>query len=126
MISKADKVKRAKKHFNVGSADMLHGEKRIIDIDGKRIGIFNVHGEYYALHDRCPHMAGSLCGGPVTGTALESSHGEFVYGKEGELIRCGWHGWEFEIATGQCLVDQRTRAKTYAVTVEEDALVLHI
>lgn len=118
--------KRVKKQFNIGAADYDLGERRVVEIEGKRIGVFNVDGDYYALHDRCPHMAGSLCGGPVTGTSLESEPGTFIYGREGELVRCGWHGWEFEISTGKCLVDERMRAKKYVVTVEDNHLILHI
>jgi nitrite reductase (NADH) small subunit len=77
-----------------------------------------VHGRFHALHNRCPHRGGALCLGPVTGTALGDAGFRFVYGREGELIRCAWHGWEFEIATGRSLVDDRIRAKTYPVEVD--------
>ncbi len=44
---------------------------------------------------------------------------QYVYGREGEILRCAWHGWEFEIETGRSLVDPRVRARTYAVEVED-------
>ena len=117
---------RQRKKFMVGKADMQSGERRIIDVDGKSIGVFNVKGEYYALHNRCPHMAGALCEGPVTGTALITDKTEFIYGMEHELVRCGWHGWEFEIKTGRCLVSEKMRARTYPVSVEDGHLALYI
>ena len=117
---------RKRKKVPAGPADLAAGERRIVQVDGKSIGIFNIGGEYYALLNYCPHMAGNLCEGPVTGTALPTSHTEFRYGKDGEIIRCGWHGWEFEIKTGQCLVDQKMRARKYDVTVEKAQLILHI
>ena len=95
------------------------GSRVVRDVDGKSVGVFNVHGRLYALHNRCPHRGGALCLGPVTGTALPTDDFEFVYGRDGELIRCAWHGWEFEIATGQSLVDPRMRARTYPVEVED-------
>ena len=110
----------------VGSADLQPGQSKVVQADGKSIGIFNVAGDYYAMHNRCPHMAGNLCEGPVTGTSLASKVGEFVYGREGELVRCGWHGWEFEIKSGDCLIDPKMKAKTYAVTVDNGELVVHI
>ncbi len=118
--------RRVKKQFAIGRADLLPGEKRIIDVDGKSVGIFNVHGAYYALHNRCPHMSGKLCAGPVSGTTMPTDKVEFVYGREGEIIRCGWHGWEFEIETGMCLVNPRVRVRTYQVTVENGDLILYI
>jgi nitrite reductase (NADH) small subunit len=93
------------------------GERIVRDLDGLSVGIFNVHGRFYALHNRCPHRGGALCLGPVTGTALPTSDFEFVYGREGEILRCAWHGWEFDITTGHSLVDPRIRAKTYPVEV---------
>lgn len=117
---------KTRKQFPIGSADLAPGEKRIIEVDGKPIGIFNVDGEYFALHNRCPHMGGNLCEGPVTGTTLQTDKTEFIYGRENELVRCGWHGWEFEIKSGRCLVDEKLRARTYSVTEENGQLVLHI
>jgi nitrite reductase (NADH) small subunit len=105
--------------------DLAPGARVIRDLEGLSVGIFNVDGRLYALHNRCPHRGGALCRGPVTGTALPTSDFEFVYGQEGEILRCAWHGWEFDIATGRSLVDPRIRAKTYPVEVADgDVYVL--
>ena len=114
------------KQYNIGTADLQSGERKIITVNGRSIGLFNVNGRYYAMHNRCPHMGGALCEGPVTGTTLEIDRMDFVYGRKGELVRCGWHGWEFEIQTGKCLVDPKMRAKTYKVTQEGTQLILHM
>lgn len=115
-----------KQQFPVGLADLAPGEKRIVEVNGRNIGIFNVDGDYYALHNRCPHMGGNLCEGPVTGTTLYTEKTEFVYGRHDEIVRCGWHGWEYEIKTGKCLVHDRLRVRTYKVTIEEGQLILHV
>ena len=123
---------RSRKGLLAGRDDRIrHGERQIVELDGKRIGIFNVNDRYHALLNRCPHNAGDLCSGPITGTTLptdkiSSERGGLIYGRDGELVRCGWHGWEFEIATGQCLVNSRLKARTYAVTVEDGQLIVHI
>jgi nitrite reductase/ring-hydroxylating ferredoxin subunit len=98
--------------------DVPPGERVVRDFGGRSVGVFNVGGSFYALHNRCPHRGGALCLGPVTGTALPDAGFRFVYGREGELLRCAWHGWEFEIATGRSLVDPKLRAKTFPVEVE--------
>jgi nitrite reductase (NADH) small subunit len=109
----------ARRRYFVCDADALApGERVVRDVDGLSIGVFNVGGGFYALHNRCPHRGGALCLGPVTGTALGDAGFRFVYGREKELIRCGWHGWEFEIATGRSLVDEKIRAKTFPVEVD--------
>jgi 3-phenylpropionate/trans-cinnamate dioxygenase ferredoxin subunit len=122
----AQKSQRKRKRFNIGPANLQPGEKRLVEVNGKRIGVFNVAETYYALHNHCPHMGGNLCEGPVTGTSITSEPGKFVYGMAGELVRCSWHGWEFEIKTGRCLADDRMRVRSYEIIVENEHLILHI
>jgi len=98
------------------------GERVIRDVDGLSVGVFNVAGTFYALHNRCPHRGGPLCEGPVTGTALPTDDFAYAYGREGELVRCAWHGWEFDIRTGRSIVQEHTRAKTFPVEVEDGAV----
>lgn len=128
MTNQVVQKRRSNKQFVVCKAtDLSPGERKIVELDGKRIGVFNVQGQFYALLNYCPHNGGALCQGPVTGTALPTDDYEFVYGYEDALIRCGWHGWEFEIATGQCLIDPKMKARTYQVTVENGGdVVVHI
>ena len=97
------------------------GERRIVEVDGRSIGIFNVHGQYYALRNRCPHQGAPLCLGAIKGMALPSRPGEYRWGREGEILRCPWHGWEFDILTGRSIFNpHRVRVRTYEVTVEPD------
>ncbi|MFQ5793860.1 MAG: Rieske (2Fe-2S) protein [Candidatus Bipolaricaulia bacterium] len=88
-------------------------------MNGRSIGIFNVEGRFFALLNYCPHTGGALCQGPLTGTALPTADYEYVYGREGRILRCAWHGWEFDIETGQALADPRIKARTYQVVVED-------
>jgi nitrite reductase (NADH) small subunit len=113
-------------HVVCAAADLAPGERLIADVAGRRIGVFNVHGRFYALHDRCPHRGGALCAGRITGTVLPTAERAFVYGREGEILRCSRHGWEFEIATGRALADPRVRARTYPVSVEAGQVVVTI
>lgn len=95
------------------------GERRIVDVKGRSIGVFNVHGEYYAIRNLCPHEGAPLCRGIVTGTTLPSQPGEYIWAKDGEIVRCPWHGWEFDITTGQSVFNpHKMRVKKYAVTIE--------
>jgi nitrite reductase/ring-hydroxylating ferredoxin subunit len=112
-----------RRRYFVCDADALRPGDRIVrDFDGLSIGVFNVGGRFYALHNRCPHRGGALCLGPITGTALATNDFTFAYGRADELVRCAWHGWEFEIATGRSLVDERVRAKTFPVQLEDDGV----
>jgi nitrite reductase/ring-hydroxylating ferredoxin subunit len=111
------------KRFRFGPASEVPAGGRVVrTVGGRSVGVFNVGGRFYALHNRCPHRGGALCLGPVTGTALPTDDYRYEYGHDGELVRCAWHGWEFEIASGRCLVDARMRARTFAIEQEGDDL----
>jgi 3-phenylpropionate/trans-cinnamate dioxygenase ferredoxin subunit len=68
--------------------------------------------------DRCPHQGGSLSAGVTTGLLLAPQPGQYQYIRKGEFIRCPWHGWEFDIKTGQswCAPD-KFGARQYPVEV---------
>jgi len=100
-------------------SELAPGDRVVVELDEVSIGVFNVGGQLYALRDHCPHKGGALCRGPVTGTTLPTRDFSHAYGRAGEIIRCAWHGWEFEIASGRSLVDPRIRAKTYPVEVAD-------
>ena len=108
--------------FVCGREELAPGERVIRQVDGKSIGVFNVDGRYFALHNRCPHMGGALCEGPLTGTALPTGDFRYEYGCEGQILRCAWHGWEFDIETGRSLVDPKIRAKVFPVELQDDGV----
>jgi nitrite reductase/ring-hydroxylating ferredoxin subunit len=107
--------------YIVGTADEVPpGERKIVEVAGRSIGIFNVAGRYYAIRNRCPHQGGPLCLGVQTGMVEAGGPGQYHYARRGEFLRCPWHGWEFEIATGQSWFDPaHTRVRSYAVSVAE-------
>ncbi|WP_308633995.1 Rieske (2Fe-2S) protein [Paenibacillus silvisoli] len=104
-------------------AEFPAGTRRMLVVEGRPIGVFNVNGTYYALKNSCPHQGAPLCVGTVTGMTLPSAPGEYRYGREGEILRCPWHGWEFDITTGKSIFDpHKCLVKTYDVTIEAEAL----
>lgn len=106
-------------HFVASVEDIPDGERKIVQINNLSIGIFNVKGQFYALLNYCPHNGAELCKGRIHGTNLDSDVYEFIYGKDQEIIRCPWHGWEFDILTGNCLFDEKVKAKTFEVQVAD-------
>jgi|SRR5947209_17980867 len=103
-------------------SEIAPGGRKIVDVAGRSIGVFNVDGTFYALRNTCPHQGAPLCLGSVKGTAERSRPGEYVWGREGRILRCPWHGWEFDLATGRSVFNpHRTRVRSYPVTVEDTA-----
>ena len=104
----------------VGTIDeVAPGNSKLVEVKGREIGVFNVNGSFYALANRCPHAGGSLCKGIITGLALSDRPGDYKLVRKGEFLRCPWHGWEFEIKTGQSYCDPKsTRVRQFNVAVE--------
>ncbi|MDE2637371.1 MAG: Rieske (2Fe-2S) protein [Chloroflexota bacterium] len=106
-------------------ADLLAGERRLISASGKSIGVFNTGARIVAVLNLCPHAFAPVCLGKVSGTTLPSRAGEFIWGREGEILRCPWHGWEFDLNSGQCLTDRR-RLKQFPVVIRDDAIYVEV
>ena len=97
------------------------GERRIVEAKGFSVGVFNVDGEYYALKNECPHRRAPLCEGKLTGTTAAAGVGEVAWEREGQILRCPWHGWEFDVTTGESVFNPHAvRAKTFETAVEPD------
>lgn len=106
--------------FVVGNvAELPPGSRRIVRVNGREIGVFNVKGKYYALRNLCPHQSAPLCLGELTGLAVSDEPGEIEWTREGEILRCPWHGWEFDISNGSTIFQSNARVKTYDVQVEK-------
>jgi nitrite reductase/ring-hydroxylating ferredoxin subunit len=115
----------AERHVVARVGDIPVGERRQVEVKGRRIGVFNVRGDFYALLDKCPHEGASLCRGKIVGLAESDEPGQYRLSRVGELLRCPWHGWEFDIRTGQSFCDpHNTYVRSYAVSVAPGGDVL--
>ena len=105
------------KHIVATVDEIPPGERKIIEIGGRSIGVFNIKGEFYALRNTCPHQGGPLCEGRLTGFVMaDKPGGEYRYERRGEILRCPWHGWEYDVTTGQSWVDPSSvRTRRYEV-----------
>ncbi len=107
------------------AADLPLGGSTVVYPDKVKsgIGVFNVDGEFFALKNTCPHMGGPLCAGRVRGTTEADPASEdrvaLLWVRDGEILACPWHHWEFDIKTGRTLFESRQKVRSYPVTVEE-------
>ena len=78
-------------------------------VDGREVAIFNVDGQFYATQNNCTHMGGPLCEGSLAG----------------EVVTCPWHGSQFNVRTGEVVMDPATEPiATYSVQVRDGVLVV--
>jgi nitrite reductase/ring-hydroxylating ferredoxin subunit len=103
------------------------GSRKIFAVGGARgIGVFNVGGRFYAVRNVCPHKGAPLCRGRLRPHIVGDAAGDFAFERDGEILKCPWHQWEFDLATGWSLYAPRLRVRTYPVTIEDDWLVLRL
>ena len=99
-------------------AELPPGSRKVVEIAGRSIGVFNVNGEYFALRNRCPHQGGPLCEGTLGAWIASDVPGEYALSRVDEMLRCPWHGWEFDLRTGQSWwAPERRRVRPYPVSV---------
>ncbi len=91
--------------------EIAPGEAKMVEVEGKKIAIFNLEGDYYAIDNTCPHARGPLSEGEV----------------EGEAVTCPWHGSEFNIKTGEALRPPARRGvKSYGVRIEGSIIKIEV
>jgi nitrite reductase (NADH) small subunit len=114
------------RHVVAQVADLPPSSRRIVTVNGREIGIFNLNGDYYALLNRCPHHAGPLCHGRIRPLVTSTEVGQVSHEREGEILKCPWHQWEFDIRSGEALYAPHLRVRTYKVAQEGDEVVLYL
>jgi nitrite reductase/ring-hydroxylating ferredoxin subunit len=107
------------RHVAAREDELPPGHRLRVVIGGRPILLLNLKGELFAIADTCPHRGGSLANGLLTGLATSSTPGEVRYERVGEILRCPWHQWEFDVRTGRSYCDpKRMRVQSYPVSVE--------
>ncbi len=104
------------KHVVARASEIPEGGRIIVDLQGRSVGIFHVNGRFYAVLNRCPHRGAELCRGSVLGRLDADVPGHVVWSKTRPMLRCPWHGWEYDLETGRSYFDSSARA--YPIDVE--------
>jgi 3-phenylpropionate/trans-cinnamate dioxygenase ferredoxin subunit len=107
------------RHVVAAAAEIPAGGRKLVTVNVREIGIFNVGGEFFALSNRCPHAGGPMCEGRIGALVRSSGPGDYQLERQGEFLRCPWHGWAFEIRTGQSWCDPNdVKIRQFKVAVE--------
>ena len=110
------------RHVICRASELQPGEVKIVEAEKRSIGIFNIHSDFYALRNTCPHKGAPLCRGIINGLVVSDEPLQMHMTRDGEIVRCPWHGWEFDITTGRSVYNpHRMRVRTYNVAVEQIA-----
>lgn len=118
-------------HIIGDETELDDGERILVQIEGQEIGVFKQDGEYYAYTNWCAHQGGPCCEGSLTGTQeasydRENLEVELDWVREDEILNCPWHGWEYDVTTGECLSRQKIQLPSYETRIEDGQIVLEV
>jgi nitrite reductase/ring-hydroxylating ferredoxin subunit len=106
------------KHVVARRDEIAPSTAKAVQAGGREIAVFNVNGAFFAMLNRCPHEGAPLALGRLTCLVQSSRPGKYDVSRKGEMLRCPWHGWEFDIGTGQSYCDpQRMRVRAFDVQI---------
>lgn len=100
----------------------------IVELDGRRVGLFRLGDEVHAVLSVCPHQGGPVGSGglfPSTRARVENRRIIEYLDHDTMVVCCPWHGWEFDLRTGVCTADRSQRLVRFEVRVEgSDVIVI--
>jgi nitrite reductase/ring-hydroxylating ferredoxin subunit len=103
--------------------------RKVIEVDGTEVGVFCRNGKFTAFENVCPHMGGPVCQGKIIARVQEliaddkTSLG-LAFSKDHTNIACPWHGYEFDVSTGQHQGNPRMRLRPVQIQVVDGELVV--
>ena len=115
--------------YRIADVDELatDGARIIREVENREIAVFNHEGEYYALLNFCVHQGGPLCEGTLQGRTTIADNGWMCdYDEEEKNIACPWHGWVFDITTGESLDTDQYSVPTYDIEVDDGELFVRL
>lgn len=125
----ANKTSNSVRHVVGPLEGFPEGETRIVDVQGRSIGVIHDQGRFYALRNVCPHHGAPLCAGRVQGFMRPSDQHVYDYSGDDEqdrVVLCPWHGYKFRLRDGRSVTEPDTmRVRTYDVAVEDGDVVLY-
>ena len=107
------------KHVVATVDEIPPGGRKIVEVAGRSIGVFNVERRVLRAAQPLPAPGrAALRRARCSACCCRRQPGEYHYSRPGEILRCPWHGWEFDIRTGQSWFDPRkVRVRAYEVSV---------
>ncbi len=95
----------------VGSvSEIPPGTGRELTAGGRVVALYNVEGQFHALDGVCPHAGGPLGQGEL----------------QGKLVTCPWHGWQFDVTTGQYCLNANLTHTSFAITIEGNDVYVEV
>jgi nitrite reductase/ring-hydroxylating ferredoxin subunit len=123
-----DTVRERKRYVVATKEELPPGGRKIFRVGPRReIGVFRVGDDLHAVANICPHHQGPLCLGTQTSEMVGSADRLFEVQREGMILRCPWHQFEFDLETGRNLADgEKYRVAVYPARWEDEEAVVYV
>lgn len=96
------------------------GSRVIADVDGLEVAVFRIEGEFHAVANYCVHQGAPLCEGELCGrTTVNKDDWGWEYDDTEKNVLCPWHGWVFDVTTGQNVDAKKYSVPTYEVEIRD-------
>lgn len=106
-------------------SEIEDGGRRIVFANDLEIGVFRHDGQFYAYSNNCLHQGGPACEGLIIAKVeeriLDDRTSRGLYFSEQEIhFVCPWHGYEYDIRTGEFVGNRKLKLKKYQVVQKGD------
>ena len=117
--------------FVCAQSDMQDGDRYIVRTEtGDELGVFFYGGEYYSYSNYCVHAGGPACEGIMIPRVLDlidenRHHVGQAFSEEMHFV-CPWHGFEYDLRTGECIGNRKLKLKQYQVVVRDGGVYVAV
>jgi nitrite reductase/ring-hydroxylating ferredoxin subunit len=103
-------------------SEVAPGRPKIIEVNGRQIGVLQDGDKYFAVLNFCPHKGAPICQGQVSGAVTATAPGCQDYDHARRVLRCPWHRWEFDLHSGEAVAPIPQRLKLFPLEVRAEEL----
>ena len=97
------------------------GMAKAVEVAGHQVCIFNLGGEFAAISNHCPHEGAELSYGKLVSLVQSDTPGSYTRTSSRPMVKCPWHGWEFDVRTGQSWCRPNSvKTRSYTVALQND------
>ncbi|RMD90842.1 MAG: non-heme iron oxygenase ferredoxin subunit [Calditrichaeota bacterium] len=90
--------------------DLQPGDCKVVEVKDRSLALYNVNGEFFCTDNICLHRQGPLGEGEL----------------EDDIVTCPWHGWQYNVKTGECLFDPDLKLETFEVRIQGDEVQVKV
>lgn len=92
------------------ASELKPGDGKVVEVNGKTLALFNVDGSFHSIDNTCLHRGGPIGEGFLDGTT----------------VTCPWHGWQYDVLSGQGKTNPGAKLNVYEVKVEGDDVLIGV